>query len=71
MKRQKVRDRWQIALYVPRELEQPIKREARRQNRASSATVIEILRQYFDLQAAEKRIAESLAKETSAAPPNA
>lgn len=48
MKRLKVRDRWQIALYVPRELEKPLRSAARRQNRAYSATVVEILREYFE-----------------------
>jgi len=54
MKRQKVRDRWQIALYVPQELVRPLKAEARKQKRAHSATVVEILRHYFGEQEVSK-----------------
>jgi plasmid stability protein len=58
----KVRDRWQIALYVPEDLKKKIKAEARRQRRSNSATVIEILLRYF----AEQESKIPLAKETDA-----
>ena len=43
----KVKDRWQIALYVPPELEKRLRNEAKRQRRSHNATVVEILRAHF------------------------
>jgi hypothetical protein len=62
MKRQKVRDRWQIALYVPQELVRPLKAEARKQKRAHSATVVEILRHYFELDTGKADAAQPAAQ---------
>ena len=62
MKRQKVRDRWQIALYVPQELVRPLKAEARKQKRAHSATVVEILRHYFEQETGKADAAQPAAQ---------
>ena len=73
-KKQRVRDRWQVALYVPRELVKLLRAEAHKRDRAYSATVIEILRQYFDQKAVEDRIAQKIDhqfKEVDAAPATA
>jgi len=43
----KVRDLWQIALYVPPDLARKIKAAAREQHRGYAPTVLELLRRYF------------------------
>ena len=67
-KKDRVRDRWQVAVYVPRELVKSLRTEAHKRNRAYSATVIEILRQYFDAKAVEARIARRIAQGIDEAP---
>ena len=59
-KRERVRDRWHIALYVPRDIVKPLRAEANKRERAYSTTVVEILRQYFDAKAVEARIARRI-----------
>ena len=60
MAKQRVRDRWQVALYVPKDLVKPLKTEARKRDRAFSATVVEILRLYFEQREVEARIAQKV-----------
>ena len=60
MVKQRVKDRWQVALYVPKDLVKPLKAEARKRDRAFSATVIEILKQYFNEQEVQTRIAQKV-----------
>lgn len=50
MAKENVRDRWQIALYVPADLKMPIKREARRRDRSYGMTILQIVRAYFNEQ---------------------
>ena len=47
MKRDKVKNRWQIAVYVPADLEKRLKTLARKEDRSHNATVVDILRRYF------------------------
>lgn len=44
----RVRNRWQIALYVPRDLKSKIMQEAHARHRGYGPTVLEILREYFE-----------------------
>ena len=66
MPKQRVRDRWQIALYVPKELVKPLRAEARKRERAYSATVVEILRLYFEQREVEARIAQKVTHDLDA-----
>jgi len=43
----RVRDQWQLALYVPADLVKPLRAEARRMHRGFGPTVLEIMRRYF------------------------
>jgi hypothetical protein len=46
-KKERVRDRWQIALYIPRGMYRQLRAEAHARDRGFGPTVIEILREHF------------------------
>src|SRR5215472_9727465 len=46
-KKKRVRDRWQVALYVPPELKRKIKAAAAAEDRGSGPTILRILREHF------------------------
>ena len=50
VKRNLVREQWQLALYVPPELVKPLRREATKRSRGYGPTVLAILREYFEAQ---------------------
>jgi hypothetical protein len=59
--KKRVRDQWQLALYIPPDLAKQLKAEARRQNRANAPTVLQIMREYFskkEADASEQRPAQ-------------
>ena len=47
-KKDKVRNRWQVALYIPRGMYRLLRAEASARDRGFGPTVIEVLREYFE-----------------------
>jgi hypothetical protein len=47
VKRHKVKNRWTVTVYVPADVEKPLRRKARKEDRSHNSTIGEILREYF------------------------